>query len=115
MVKSVLSVSHEGLRDWVIQRLSALVLAIYSLWLVGYILLNPELSFAEWHSVFALTSVKVATLLFVMALGFHAWIGLWSVITDYIKNFILRCVLHTGVILLLIACFLWAIIILWGV
>jgi len=99
----------------VFQRLSAIVLALYSVGLIGYILLNPELSFGEWHGLFALTSVKVATLLFVLALGFHAWIGLWSVITDYIKIFVLRCLLHTGVILLLTACFLWAIIILWGV
>ncbi len=115
MVKSVLSVSHQGLRDWVIQRVSAIVMAVCSIAFVAYILLNPELSFGEWHSLFAETWIKVATLMFVLALAFHAWIGMWTIFTDYVKNYILRCVLNVGVILMLTACFLWAFMILWSV
>jgi succinate dehydrogenase / fumarate reductase membrane anchor subunit len=115
MVKSVLSVNHQGLREWVIQRVSAIVMAVYSLGLIAYIVTNPELSFAEWHGFFAETWVKVATLLFVLALAFHAWIGMWTIFTDYIKNFVLRCILNVSAILMLIACFFWAFMILWSV
>ncbi len=115
MVKSVLSVSHQGLRDWIFQRLSALIIAIYSLGLIGYILFTPELQFGEWRALYALSWVKVATLLFVLALVYHAWIGMWSVFTDYVKNFKVRCFLHAGVLILLTACFLWAVMILWSV
>lgn len=115
MVKSVLSVAHQGLRDWVIQRVSAIIMAVYSVGLVAYILSHPELSFAEWHGVFAETWVKVATLLFVLALSFHAWIGIWTVFSDYVKNYVLRALLNCIAILMLIACFFWAFMILWSV
>ena len=115
MVKSVLSVAHSGLRDWVIQRTSAILMAVYTLGLITYIVANPELSFAEWHALFAETWVKVATLLFVLALVFHAWIGMWTVFTDYVKNYVVRAILSALTILMLIACFLWAFMILWSV
>lgn len=115
MVKSVLSVAHEGLRDWVIQRVSAIIMAVYSIGLITYILMNPELTFAEWHVLFAETWIKVVTLMFVLALSFHAWIGMWTIYTDYIKNAVVRCVFHLGTILMLTACFFWALMILWSV
>jgi succinate dehydrogenase / fumarate reductase membrane anchor subunit len=115
MVKSVLSVAHEGLRDWIVQRVSALMMAVYSIGLVIYVVSNPELSFAEWHGIFAETWVKVATLLFVLALAFHAWIGMWTIFTDYVKNFVVRAVLSLATILMLTACFFWAFMILWSV
>ena len=115
MVKSVLAVNHQGLRDWIIQRVSAIIMAVYSTGLIAYIVMNPELTFAEWHSVFAITWVKVATLLFVLALAFHAWIGMWTIFTDYVKCFVVRCVLNVGAILMLIGCFFWAVMILWSV
>lgn len=115
MVKTVLSVSHQGLRDWMVQRVSAIVMAIYSVGLISYILLNPELSYAEWHGVFAITWVKVATLLFVASVCWHAWIGMWSIFTDYIKNFVVRAFLEVCALLMLTACVFWAIMILWSV
>lgn len=114
MVKSVLSVSHQGLRDWMIQRVSAIILAVYSIGLIYFILSNPELSYAEWHSIFSETWVRIASLMCVFALCYHAWIGVWTIYTDYIKNFVIRAVLETLTVLMLIACVLWAIIILWS-
>lgn len=115
MVKSVLSVAHQGLRDWVLQRVSAIIVAVYSITLISYIVMNPELTYSEWRILFAETWVKVGTLMFVLALSFHAWIGMWTIYTDYIKCAAIRCVMHVGTILLLLACFLWAVIILWSV
>lgn len=115
MVKSVLSVAHEGLRDWMVQRVSAVMMAVYSVSLVIYLVSNPELSFQEWHGLFALTWMKVATLLFISALVFHAWIGIWTIFTDYVKHYMVRATLNVAAILMLSACLLWALMILWSV
>ena len=115
MVKSVLSVKHQGLHDWAIQRISAIVMAVYSLGLMTYFVTHSGLSFAEWHTLFSQTWVKVCTLLFTFALLYHAWVGMWTIFTDYVKPFALRAVLHVLVLLMLSACFIWAFTILWSV
>ena len=115
MVKSVLGVSHRGLRDWVIQRISAVMMAVYTIGLVGYIVCHPELTFAEWSDLFAQGWVKVATILVVLALLFHAWVGMWTILTDYVKSFALSCILKVVVLLVLAASFFWAFSILWSV
>ena len=115
MVKSVLGVNHQGLRDWAVQRVSAILMAIYSIGLVVYLLFSPRLSFAEWHNLFAQTWMKVATILFILSVLFHAWVGIWTIFTDYVKPFAIRCILHTLVLLTLAACFIWGVMILWSV
>lgn len=115
MVKSVLGVNHQGLRDWVIQRISAILMAIYTIGLIVYFLVHPGLSFAEWHYLFSQSWVKVATVLFILCVLFHAWVGMWTVFTDYVKPFVLRCILDFLVLLMLAACFIWGVMILWSV
>lgn len=115
MVKTVLSVAHLGLRDWVIQRVSAIVMAVYSIALICYIVLHSDLSYAEWHGLFSLSWVKVATILFILSMLSHAWIGVWTIFTDYIKCYVLRCILNVAVLLMLAACFFWGVLILWSV
>lgn len=115
MVKSVLSVSHRGLRDWVVQRISAVYMAIYTLGMLGYFAFHPSLSFAEWHSLFSYTWMKTATIILLMGLLLHAWVGMWTIFTDYVKPACLRAALEYLVILMLVACLIWGIMILWSV
>lgn len=115
MVKSVLGVNHQGLRDWVIQRVSAVLMAIYSISLMVYIAFHPNMTFAGWHTLFSLTWVKIASLLFLLCLLWHAWIGMWTIFTDYVKPYLVRGVLHVLVMLVLSACFIWGFSILWSV
>jgi succinate dehydrogenase / fumarate reductase membrane anchor subunit len=115
MVNSVLSVYHQGLRDWLLQRVTAIFMAIYSLGLVSYLLLHAGISFTEWHSLFSMQWMKVATMLFIVAILFHAWVGMWTVLTDYAKPFIIRIILNGLIFFILIACFFWGLSILWGV
>lgn len=115
MVKSVLGVAHEGLKDWVIQRISAIFMTIYTICLILYLVIHPGLSYAEWHHLFSLTWMKIASILFILSILFHAWIGIWTVFTDYVKPFVLRAMLDVLVILTLAACFIWAVLILWSV
>jgi succinate dehydrogenase / fumarate reductase membrane anchor subunit len=115
MVKSVLGVNHQGLQDWLIQRVSAVVMAIYSIAMVAYFLFSSPLDFVNWHALFAHVWMKVATLLFVASFLFHAWVGMWTIFTDYVKPYWLTIVLNVLVFISLAACFFWALLILWGV
>ena len=115
MVKNVISVAHRGLTDWIIQRVSAIYMAVFSIALIVYLVGHPDISFAEWHSLFACQWMKIATILFFLALMFHAWIGVWTIFTDYVKCSILRAILNLLVILMLAASFIWGIMILWSV
>ena len=115
MVKSILGVYHQGLRDWMIQRVSALVMAIYSVGLIVYIMLHPALTYMEWRDLIASTGMKIATLLFLVAVIYHAWIGMWTVFTDYVKPFFIRACLNLLVLFSLAAGFIWSVLILWSV
>ena len=114
MVKSVLGVSHQGLRDFIIQRISAVLMAIYSIGLIIYLVIHPGLSYAEWHHLFSKDWVKIVSILFILSLLFHAWIGMWTIFTDYIKPYVIRCILHSLVFLMLVSCFIWGLLILWS-
>lgn len=114
MVKSVLGVNHRGLTDWLIQRVSAVILAIYAVSLLIYFVLHPDISYAEWHSLFAQNWMKIATILLILALLFHAWVGIWTVLTDYVKNYILNILIQVVVLLALVAFFFFGLQILWG-
>ncbi|OGT42982.1 MAG: succinate dehydrogenase, hydrophobic membrane anchor protein [Gammaproteobacteria bacterium RIFCSPHIGHO2_12_FULL_37_34] len=115
MVKSVLGEHHQGLREWVIQRVSAILIAIYIIAMMFYFVMKPNLSYAEWHYLFSRDWMKIATLLFIASLLFHAWVGMWTIFTDYVKPYVIRCLLNLFVFLMLVTCFLWGMLILWSV
>lgn len=115
MVKSVLGVNHQGLRDWLIQRVSGVVMTIYVLGLVSFFAMHPNLGYDDWHSLFSHTWMKISTILVVLSLLYHTWVGMWTVFTDYIKITWLNWALQVIVILGLIALFLETLLILWSV
>lgn len=115
MVKSVLGVNHQGLRDWLFQRMSAVFMAIYVIGLVIFLGMHPELSYSDWQSLFAQWWVKIATLVVFSSLLMHAWVGMWTIFTDYVKCSVGRLVLNTVVFLALFSFFFAALFILWGV
>jgi succinate dehydrogenase / fumarate reductase membrane anchor subunit len=115
MVKSVLSNNHAGLRDWLIQRLSAVIMAFYFLSMITFFVLNPNPQFYEWQGLFTKTWFKIASILFFLALVWHAWVGMWTIYTDYVKCYVVRLILHTITLLSLLGFFLALLLILWGV
>lgn len=115
MVKSVLGVNHQGLRDWLFQRVSAVVMVIYTIVFFVFFIKHPNLTFYEWRSLFAQFWMKIVTILVVLSLLFHAWVGMWTIFTDYIKCYIVRLILHVLVFFTLVASFFATIMILWGV
>jgi len=114
MVKRVVSGAHYGLRDWLMQRVTAVVMALYTLFLGGFILTRP-LSFDSWHGLFHSLPVRLASLLFLFSLFLHAWVGMRDIFMDYVHPTVLRLGLHVVVILALVAYAAWAVQILWSV
>ncbi|MFH1496178.1 MAG: succinate dehydrogenase, hydrophobic membrane anchor protein [Pseudomonadota bacterium] len=114
MVKRIVSGAHYGLRDWLIQRVTAVVMAVYSLFLIGFFFTQP-LSFASWHGLFESLPVRLASLLFMFSVLIHAWVGMRDIFMDYIHPTVIRLTLHVVVILALIAYAAWAVQILWSV
>lgn len=114
MVKCIVSGAHYGLKDWLIQRVTAVVMAFYSLFLGGFLLTQP-LSFAAWQGLFHSQPVRLFSLLFMLSLFLHAWVGMRDIFMDYIHPTVLRLGLHVLVILALVVYAGWAVQILWSV
>ena len=115
MVKTVLSSARQGLKDWIIQRVSALVMAFGVVGLLVYFCCHPGITYSDWRGFFSYDSVKIAAVFVLASMLWHAWIGIWTIFTDYVKCAVLRAGLNLIVLLMLAACFIWGLIILWSV
>lgn len=114
MVTSVTSLTGNGLKDWLIQRVSAVYLLGYTLFLFGYAVLHSPFDYTQWSLVFQCQIVKIATVLALLMFLLHAWIGIWTVTTDYLRHTWLRLSIQTLVALFLSAQFIWGLTIVWG-
>ena len=114
MVDRVVTGAHYGLRDWLIQRVTAVVMAVYVVALAVYLLWQPVLNYDVWTALFSSLPVRTFTLLFLMCVFYHAWIGVRDVVMDYVKVAGLRLLIHVLVILALILYLIWSVQILWG-
>ncbi|MEO1765663.1 succinate dehydrogenase, hydrophobic membrane anchor protein [Thiobacter aerophilum] len=114
MVKRGVTGARYGIVDWLAQRLTAVVMLAYSAFLGVRLWLSPELDFAAWRALFAPVWMRHATLLFMVALCWHAWVGMRDIYMDYLRSTGLRLAAHALTILLLLAYLLWAAGILWG-
>ncbi len=106
--------AHYGLSDWLLQRLTAVVMTAYTLLILGIVLWNGGLDYALWRSLFANDAFRLASFLFMVALGYHAWIGMRDIYMDYVKSTALRLTLEAASVVVLIAYLGWTIQILWG-
>lgn len=113
MVTKVTGYSRNGVSDWIFQRASAVILALYTVFIVGYLLLN-DVDAQAWQSLFASLPMKIFSLLAVLAFVAHAWIGMWTVVTDYVKPVRIRYASIVAIALILFAYLVWGVAILFG-
>ena len=114
MVNVAGTFGRSGVHDYILLRASALILFTYTSYLIGFITFN-DITYASWVGFFSLTLTKVFTLFALIAMLVHAWIGLWQVLTDYVKSTMLRGALQ---FLLTSVAFIYVIsgfVILWSV
>ena len=114
MVKLEVIGAHYGLRDWLAQRVTAVIMVIYSVIFVVMLLKMPRFDYAAWHALWTAPLMRYATLLFLLSLFVHAWIGMRNIFMDYVKSTGVRLTLYVLVILSLVAYAAWAVQILWG-
>ena len=112
---SIVDIAHFGFRDWVAQRISAIVLAIYTLVFVFALIILRNEGYLGWSNLFSELWMKIISFLAVVALCYHAWVGIRDIWMDYIKPDGIRLFLQVFSIFWLLGCGLWAIIILWKV
>ncbi|GAA5183257.1 succinate dehydrogenase, hydrophobic membrane anchor protein [Niveibacterium umoris] len=113
MQKRIVVGAHYGLRDWIAQRVTATVMALYSVFFVINLLCLPAFTSDAWRAMFAGGFMRFATFLFWLSLFFHAWVGVRDIFMDYVKPVGVRLALHSVVALLLIGYAGWAAQILW--
>ena len=114
MVNRVVTGAHYGLRDWVMQRVTAIVMAAYTVFIAGWLLLHSGAGYDVWTGLFANNVVRSFSLLFLLSVYGHAWVGIRDIVMDYIKWAHLRLAIHVAVILALIMYLIWSVQILWG-
>lgn len=120
-VSGATNIGRNGLHDWIIQRFSAIVLAVYMVGLLGWMLLTPEITYQSWSALFATTWMRVASLLALVSLCAHAWVGMWTIATDYLTSLAfgkaatgVRLVFLAACVILIFTYLVWGVQILWG-
>ncbi len=114
MVKRVVVGAHYGLRDWLAQRITAVVMVAYTILFVGVVLAHGGMHYEAWKGLFANQWMRMATLMFLLSLFFHAWIGVRDILMDYIEPTGIRLAAQVAVILALVYYTIWSVQILWG-
>ncbi len=123
MSTNVTNLGRSGLYDWLVQRVTAVILGLYFVVVMAFFITNPSLDFETWKAFMACTAMKVATILALLSIAAHAWIGMWTISTDYlIKDghvvgsvpTIIRLGFQSFCVLLLLACVLWGTLLIWG-
>ena len=106
--------AHYGLRDWIAQRVTAVVMVVYTALILSVVAGLPRMDYWQWKVLWQTPVVKYATVLFIASLLFHAWVGMRNIFMDYIKDPGLRLTLYVLTIGALLLYAFWSIQILWS-
>jgi succinate dehydrogenase / fumarate reductase, membrane anchor subunit len=106
--------AHYGWRDWLSQRVTAVILLLYTLLILGVVMWHGGLDYPLWKALFGNGAFRLATFLAMCSLLLHAWVGVRNIAMDYLKATALRLAFQVAVICLLVAYAGWTIQILWG-
>ena len=102
---------RSGLGEWVMQRLTAVYILIYIIVILAVLSFSPVSSHADWLSLSSGLIFRVSTLMFILSILAHAWLGLKSVFLDYVHSWRLRFVLLMLLATLLLGSAVWALLV----
>ncbi len=121
MFTRVIGLSRNGVIDWLVQRGTAYVLALYTVVVVGYLAFAGEITYADWQALFGSLWMQIFTMLSLISLCAHAWIGMWTIGTDYMRELQMgeradkiRRIYLVVCGAVLIGYLLWGVVILWA-
>ncbi len=109
MLFELLTKRYPGMRVWLLQRVTAVYMAVYVPFVMGYLLINKPHSYVAWVELNSACWLKVLSSLFFLSLCLHAWVGVRDVFRDYVPNTMLRHGLQLIVEIGLIACLIWSV------
>ena len=115
MLIQLLTNKYPGMRLWLSQRLSAVMMAIYIVFLIALLIIQQPSNFESWHDFVSPIWFRLVTLMFFISLFIHAWLGVSDVFKDYIFNKKLRANLQIIVDILLVVYLIWVSFILWNI
>jgi succinate dehydrogenase / fumarate reductase membrane anchor subunit len=105
--------AHYGFRDWLAQRVTGVLMALFTIVLLLQVLLGGPMGYDKWAGIFAAQWMKVFTFVVIVSLLYHAWVGMRDIWMDYIKPVGLKLALQVFTIVWLVGCAGWAIQVLW--
>jgi succinate dehydrogenase / fumarate reductase membrane anchor subunit len=112
--KRVVVGAHYGLRDWLVQRVTAALMALFTVVVLAQVLLGSgEIGYDKWAGIFSAQWMKALTFSVLVAFAWHVWVGVRDIWMDYVKPVGVRLVLQVFTIVWLVSCIGWAIQVLW--
>ena len=105
--------AHYGLGDWLAQRVTSILMVLFTIALVVQLLVPGPVDYVRWSAIFSQQWMKVLTFVTVVALLYHAWVGMRNVWMDYVKPVAVRLALDIFTIAWLVGCAGWAVQVLW--
>ena len=107
--------AHYGMRDWLAQRVTAIVMVIFTVVLLVSFLTGQNFTYEGWAGLFARQWFKLFTMVTFFGLFYHVWVGVRDIWMDYVKPVGIRLTLQIATVLWLLACAAWTVQILWSV
>jgi succinate dehydrogenase / fumarate reductase membrane anchor subunit len=112
--KRIVVGAHYGMRDWLAQRITAALMALFTVLLLAQVVLSKgPIGYDKWAGIFSSQWMKVLTFTVIIALLYHVWVGMRDIWMDYIKPVSIKLVLNVFTIVWLVACAGWGIQVLW--
>ena len=111
--KRIVTGAHYGLRDWLAQRITAVLMALFTIALLAQVLFGGPLGYDRWSAIFSSQWMKTLTFVVILAMLYHVWVGVREIFMDYIKPVSIRLSLYVFAIVWLVGCAGWAIQVLW--
>jgi succinate dehydrogenase / fumarate reductase membrane anchor subunit len=107
--------AHYGVRDWLAQRLTAILMVVYTVVLLGTFLTAQNFTYEGWASLFARQWFKLFSAVTLFGLYYHVWVGIRDIWMDYVKNAGIKMALQFATVIVLVAYAVWTVQILWSV
>ena len=111
--KRIVVGAHYGFRDWLSQRVTAALMALFTLAVIVQVLLPGAMGYDKWAGIFSAQWMKVLTFVVIVSLLFHVWVGMRDVWMVYVKPVAIRLALQVFTIVWLVGCAGWSIQVLW--